>query len=127
MEFTNFTAVPAGKSVMNSDDGAKKLTYIINNERTDKLYLYKSDKYRTGPRPKQHEMGGSGMSTMKAKVNGAQCKSCGVCMMNCPKQAISRSGKFNANGYDEVVVDQELCIGCGICYTVCPDYVFEIS
>lgn len=67
------------------------------------------------------------MEGVKAKVNGALCKSCGVCITNCPKQAISRSGRFNDAGYDQVVVDEEKCIGCGICYTVCPDYVFEIS
>ena len=67
------------------------------------------------------------MAGMKAKVNGTLCKSCGVCIMNCPKKAISRSGKYNENGYDVIVVDQEACIGCGICYTVCPDYVFELS
>ncbi len=67
------------------------------------------------------------MAGMKAKANGALCKGCGICISNCPKQALSHSGKFNSSGYDMVVVDEEKCIGCGICYTVCPDYVFEIS
>lgn len=67
------------------------------------------------------------MAALKAKTNEKLCKSCGVCILNCPKQAISRSGRFNDKGYDVVAVDEEKCIGCGICYTVCPDYVFEIS
>ena len=67
------------------------------------------------------------MENTKARVKGELCKSCGICINNCPKQAISRSGRFNNGGYDQVVVDEELCIGCGICYTVCPDYVFEIN
>lgn len=67
------------------------------------------------------------MAGMKAKTKGELCKGCGLCIMNCPKKAISHSGNFNAGGYDMVVVDEEKCIGCGICYTVCPDYVFEIS
>lgn len=67
------------------------------------------------------------MAALKAKVSGQLCKGCGVCIMNCPKQAISHSGRFNDMGYDMVTVDAEKCIGCGICYTVCPDYVFEVS
>lgn len=67
------------------------------------------------------------MAGKKARANVALCKSCGLCIRNCPKEAIRRSGRFNDAGYDEIVVDGEKCIGCGICYTVCPDYVFEIS
>lgn len=66
------------------------------------------------------------MAQLKAKVQGERCKGCGLCITNCPKKAISQSGKFNGQGYDVVEVDEELCIGCGICYTVCPDCVFEI-
>lgn len=54
------------------------------------------------------------------------CKSCGMCIMNCPKQAISKAGEFNASGFEVIDVDRDKCIECGICYTVCPDWVFEI-
>lgn len=67
------------------------------------------------------------MAEKKAYANGALCKSCGVCIKNCPVGAISHSGRFNDSGYDQVTVDPGKCIGCAICYTVCPDYVFEIS
>ena len=54
------------------------------------------------------------------------CKSCGLCITNCNKGAISQSGRFNKSGYEFVEVDTEKCVSCGICYTVCPDWVFEI-
>lgn len=55
-----------------------------------------------------------------------RCKACGRCIEECPKGAVSRSGKTNKKGYEVVEVDQELCVACATCYTVCPDYVFEI-
>lgn len=61
------------------------------------------------------------------KITGELCKSCGLCIINCPTGAISRSGEFNGKGYDMVRVDAGLCTACGICYQMCPDYVIEIS
>lgn len=60
------------------------------------------------------------------RIDGERCKGCGLCIANCPKDAIIRSGEFNGKGYEMVAVDQERCVGCGTCYLVCPDYVFEI-
>jgi len=54
------------------------------------------------------------------------CKSCGMCIQNCPKQALAKKGEFNDSGYEVVDVDRDKCVECGICYTVCPDWVFEI-
>ncbi len=62
----------------------------------------------------------------KAKVNIELCKGCFICVVNCPKKAISIQEKVNKNGYQTTMVDEALCIGCGACYKVCPDYVFEI-
>lgn len=59
-------------------------------------------------------------------VSRSRCKSCGFCVKNCPKGAVSLSQSFNSAGYKYAVVDPEKCIRCGICYTVCPDGVFEI-
>ena len=56
-----------------------------------------------------------------------RCKSCDFCVFSCPRQAISKSGKFNSEGYEYVEIDAEKCIVCGICYTVCPDGVFVIE
>ena len=59
-------------------------------------------------------------------VSESRCKSCGFCVKNCPKGAISLAHSFNSAGYKYAVVDSEKCIVCGICYTVCPGGVFEI-
>lgn len=63
---------------------------------------------------------------MKAVVTPERCKSCGLCVVNCPQKALAITGRLNAAGYHVVTVDEERCIGCGICYTVCPDGVFLI-
>lgn len=60
-------------------------------------------------------------------INIEKCKSCGYCVISCPKKALKLSGCLNNEGYDYVKVDDDKCIKCGICYTVCPDNVFEIS
>ena len=38
-----------------------------------------------------------------------RCKACGRCIEECPKGAVSRSGKTNKKGYEVVEVNQELC------------------
>lgn len=55
------------------------------------------------------------------------CKSCGYCVKQCPKAALSLGKDLNEAGYSYVVLDQEKCIVCGQCYSVCPDYVFSIA
>ncbi len=62
----------------------------------------------------------------KIKLNVARCKGCGYCIAECPKKALSFSGRISDKGYDMVQVDESLCIACGSCYRVCPDSVFEI-
>lgn len=54
------------------------------------------------------------------------CKGCGMCILNCPKEAIYLSRHYNSSGYATVEVDCKKCVFCGNCYTVCPDVVFEI-
>ena len=62
----------------------------------------------------------------KVKLNIARCKGCGYCVDECPKQAISFTGRISEKGYDTIQVDDEKCIACGSCYRVSPDSVFEI-
>ncbi|MDO5062746.1 MAG: 4Fe-4S binding protein [Peptostreptococcaceae bacterium] len=64
---------------------------------------------------------------MKVFTKPQRCKQCGLCVANCPKQAISFAQEINKNGYNYTVVDHEKCIKCGICYTVCPDGVYTIA
>ena len=63
----------------------------------------------------------------KVTINAYRCKSCGVCIRECPKKAISFGAELNEKGFEVVVIDDEKCIGCGICYTMCPDSVLELE
>ena len=63
----------------------------------------------------------------KAYENVERCKSCGLCIADCPKEAIEMTSELNAAGYKHIRVDREKCVGCGACYTVCPDGVFTVT
>lgn len=62
----------------------------------------------------------------KIVLTQSRCKQCGLCVANCPQEAISFAAAFTEAGYRPAQVDDEKCIKCGICYTMCPDRVFEI-
>lgn len=47
------------------------------------------------------------------KVISEKCKKCGLCMKNCPANAITGSREA---GY---IVDSQKCIKCGVCFDVC--------
>ncbi len=49
---------------------------------------------------------------MKTKCS-VGCIGCGICVKNCPNQAISVVD-------NHAVIDYEKCIGCGICAEKCP-------
>ena len=50
----------------------------------------------------------------KAKNDIDRCVACGVCELQCPRQAISIYKGCYAN------VDISKCVGCGICEKACP-------
>ncbi len=56
----------------------------------------------------------------------ARCKGCHLCTSVCPKDCISKTGEFNAGGYETVAFNEEDCIACGSCYSICPDYAIQI-
>ncbi|MBR0481809.1 MAG: 4Fe-4S binding protein [Firmicutes bacterium] len=66
---------------------------------------------------------------MKEKliINSDRCKSCGLCILACQKDALSIGKEANPAGYMYITVDHEKCVCCGMCYTACPDYVFTIE
>jgi len=52
-------------------------------------------------------------------VDPEDCIACGICISQCPTEAISE----DADG--KAIIDPELCIACGICANVCPvDAIF---
>lgn len=56
----------------------------------------------------------------KAWVYSKECVACGVCVKQCPREAIAiQSGSYAA-------VREELCVGCGLCAKSCPACVIEI-
>lgn len=63
----------------------------------------------------------------KVKISEERCKSCGICIRECPRKAIYLSENVNDKGYKVVAIDDEKCVACGICYYMCPDCVFEVG
>jgi ferredoxin len=61
------------------------------------------------------------MVKRKATVNMEKCVACGVCALQCPRQAISVY-----KGCYAVVADR-LCVGCGLCEKSCPANVIELK
>ncbi|SEA93092.1 4Fe-4S dicluster domain-containing protein [Pseudobutyrivibrio sp. ACV-2] len=61
------------------------------------------------------------MAKKKANVNVAGCVACGVCRLQCPKNAISIYRGCYAT------VDENLCVGCGLCAKACPANVIEVK
>lgn len=49
------------------------------------------------------------------------CKSCGICVAFCPKQALSLAGLEG-----KAVHTPELCVECGMCERYCPDLAIEL-
>ena len=64
----------------------------------------------------------SGKLEMHAKVKpifkSEKCKACGICVKNCPADAIVVE-KY-------AVMDEAKCIGCATCIAVCPHFAVEI-
>ncbi len=54
------------------------------------------------------------MVKKKANPNRNVCVACGVCVLQCPREAISIYRGCYA------VVDNEKCVGCGLCAKACP-------
>jgi ferredoxin len=50
----------------------------------------------------------------KAANDIKRCVACGVCALQCPRQAIDIYKGCYA------VVDESVCVGCGICASACP-------
>ena len=54
------------------------------------------------------------MVKKKANPDKSICVACGVCALQCPRNAI------NVYKGCVAVVDNEKCVGCGLCAKACP-------
>ena len=63
----------------------------------------------------------------KLFIASDRCKSCGLCVVACPKDALSIRSESNSSGYKYIQVDEEKCVACAICAIACPDYVFTVK
>ncbi len=54
------------------------------------------------------------MAKRRANPNREICVSCGACVLECPREAITIFKGCYA------VVDAQKCIGCGLCHKACP-------
>ncbi len=55
------------------------------------------------------------------RIDGDECKGCGLCIEACPPEVISLSERLNHYGYRTAVYAGAGCTGCGICFMVCPE------
>jgi NAD-dependent dihydropyrimidine dehydrogenase PreA subunit len=55
------------------------------------------------------------------RVDGAECKGCGLCIEACPPKLIAMSEGLNHYGYRTATYAGPGCTGCGICFLVCPE------
>jgi len=64
----------------------------------------------------------------RVRVLEKYCKSCGLCISVCPKDALQIvETRLNAQGVHPAgTVMEAECTGCGQCFTVCPDAAIEI-
>ncbi|HBR08913.1 MAG TPA: 2-oxoacid:acceptor oxidoreductase [Clostridiales bacterium] len=63
----------------------------------------------------------------KIEVNKELCKSCGLCVAQCPLGLIFIGSAMNDMGYAYAVQeDAEKCTGCTLCAVMCPDAAIEV-
>ena len=61
------------------------------------------------------------MAKRLANVDTSRCVACGVCRLQCPKEAITIYKGCYA------MVDSEKCVGCGRCVEECPASVIQLK
>ncbi len=54
-------------------------------------------------------------------INAVECKSCGRCVVSCPKNVLQIGKELNDRGYHYVVYSGTGCIGCNNCFYNCPE------
>ena len=61
-------------------------------------------------------------------IDKEKCKGCALCVMVCPRKALSMAEDVNRRGLSYAVMDDpSRCTGCGLCYIMCPDCGIELK
>jgi len=55
------------------------------------------------------------------KIDGDECKGCGLCVEACPPKVIELGNQLNHYGYRTAAYLGRGCTGCGICFMACPE------
>ena len=55
------------------------------------------------------------------KVNGEECKGCGLCVESCPPKCLELEHDLNHYGVHAAHYAGDGCTGCGICFYCCPE------
>jgi NAD-dependent dihydropyrimidine dehydrogenase PreA subunit len=55
------------------------------------------------------------------RIDGEECKGCGLCVEACPPKVIGLSERLNHYGYRTATYAGSGCTACGICFLVCPE------
>ena len=55
------------------------------------------------------------------RVDGNECKGCGLCVEACPPKVIGMSEALNHYGYRTAAYVGSGCTACGICFMACPE------
>jgi 2-oxoglutarate ferredoxin oxidoreductase subunit delta len=70
-----------------------------------------------------------GLSMAKVTINDELCKSCGLCIVACPKKLVAISpDRINTKGFHPVyVTDVDTCIGCAFCAIMCAHVAITVE
>ena len=55
------------------------------------------------------------------RIDGDECKGCGLCIEACPPKVIALGERLNHYGYRTAVYAGAGCTGCGVCFMACPE------
>ena len=67
-------------------------------------------------------------NTARLYVNSHYCKGCGICVTECPVDALEMSDTMNERGYFMPrELDMAKCRRCGMCMLMCPDFAIIVE
>lgn len=60
-------------------------------------------------------------------IASEKCKSCGFCVVSCPRNLFSIGAEVNSHGYHVAEIKNPgNCVRCKSCSTMCPESAIEI-